>query len=92
MKGQAVEQESKDPVLLRAAKEPSRWELICPECGLRVNVLVLLGDDGDISVLRNMICPRHPLTFMVLKPIRSNLGGLLFLIWEVIRGYFSQRV
>lgn len=91
MKEQTKEKEIEDRMLLRVIKEPRQWELMCPECNERVNVFTLLESGSNPATLREFVCYRHPLCFMVLKPIRSNIRGLLFLIWEVARSYLWRK-
>ena len=84
-----------DPVLFRAMKEPAKWKMKCLECGERVSVQELLEANlqagFDATDLRHLYCPYHPFSQMVLKPTRSNIKGLLFLLCQgVIRDYSKR--
>lgn len=87
------------PVVLRAIRELSKWEIFCPKCGLTINLMKSLKANNarigslsldDVAYLMVTFCP-NDFSQMGLKPTRSNIRGLLFLIWQVIGDYFKRQ-
>jgi hypothetical protein len=72
-----------DPVALRALKNPAKWMLCCPECGEGFTLQSMLDADPNRQLsaidLRSCVCHRHPLTLMVLRPIKFNIKDVLFM-------------
>ena len=79
-----------DIVAQRAFNNPTRWETRCPRCSNHFTIKELIDANAHTKYpvtadnLRGSTCWSHPSSFMVLKPIKPNLGDTFFLIWAVI--------